>query len=247
VPRILPRRRNGGLAGLVIHCRRNSAANPHRLSSRRIQAAMNLRITLLLGLSCLPITCRSNASTVEDHQHAYSTHVSNTTSSREWVDSAVPIEEALRRFQADIPEPVTQFSHGAQSRDALIRQFATAVEKEDTASLTKLAVSRAEFAYLYYPNHPKSQPPYELSPQLMWFQMTARSEKGLRRILRDFGGQQMPRKYACADSLQIQNGNTVWTGCAIEIPTKEQKRTVLFSAIIEREGSYKILSYSNNL
>lgn len=203
---------------------------------------MHMRLVLLFGFSCFSLACRSNAPVVEQSQH-----VVNDTAPIGWIDSVVSIEEALRQFRADIPEQTTQFTHGAKSRDALMRQFADAVKTQDTASLTKLVVSQGEFAYLYYPNHPQSKPPYELSPQLMWFQMTMRSEKGLRRLLRDFGGQQILHGYSCADSLEIQNGNKLWTQCVIQLPLKEQKQTVLFSGIIEKDGIYKILSYSNSL
>jgi hypothetical protein len=208
---------------------------------------MNSRITLLLGLyCCASLACRSNAPVVENYEFS-----SIDTPVRQVIDSVIPIEEALRQFQADIPEPITNFSHGAPSKDALVRKFIEGIAQRDTASLARLTMSRAEFAYLYYPNHPQSKPPYELPPQLMWFQMTVNSEKGLRRALRDFGGRQLQARYTCADSAKIQNENRVWTRCVIELPQSQEaegaKAIALFSAIIERQGVYKFLSYSNSL
>src|SRR3712207_7674926 len=49
--------------------------------------------------------------------------------------------------------------------DALpISRFVRAVETSDTTALRDLALSRAEFAYLYYPESPLSRRPYEEPP-----------------------------------------------------------------------------------
>lgn len=201
---------------------------------------MNSRIAILLGLCCFPMTCRSNASPVEGERS-----ISADTTSV--VDSILPIEEALRRFRADIPTPVTHYSAGASSKDALVKRFMEGIARRDTVGLAKLAVSRAEFAYLYYPNHPQSLKPYEVSPQLMWFQMTARSDKGLRRVLQDFGGKRFAPRYSCADSTQLENQTQIWTQCVVKGIRPDKSDLNLFSAIVERDGAYKFLSYANSL
>ena len=205
---------------------------------------MKFNIAVLVGLSIAPLACGgSNTASIGNQGLTMTVDTPRT----EWIDSALSAEDAMRRFRADIPAPVTQYSDGASSRDALVRKFVDNVAKQDTVSLARLAVSRGEFAYLYYPNHPQSRPPYELTPQLMWFQMTANSDKGLRRLLRDFGGQQLPVNYSCADSAEIQNGNRIWTKCVVETGADVKKRVALFSAILERQGTYKFLSYTNSL
>ncbi len=204
---------------------------------------MKARTALLLALALTPITCKSNDTSAE-----YSpTVVMIDTPPLQSIDSVLPIDESLKRFQSTIVQPVTDFSDGATSKEQLVTKLVQGIHNRDTASLTRLAVSRAEFAYLYYPNHPQSKPPYELSPQLMWFRLTANSEKGLRRALREFGGRELKPLYSCADSIQIQNGNMVWSRCVIKVPGKDSSDVSLFSAIVGREGVYKILSYANSL
>src|SRR5262245_9032664 len=66
------------------------------------------------------------------------------------VDSVLPREVEIARFRAGLP-PVASLSGGASSREALIRRFVTALETSDTAGLRNLLMSRAEFAWLYYP------------------------------------------------------------------------------------------------
>lgn len=58
-------------------------------------------------------------------------------------------------------------------------QFIRAVQQQDTVALMRTHLSRAEFAYLYYPSHPQAQPPYSLPPDLMWIMIEAQSVDGV--------------------------------------------------------------------
>ncbi len=130
------------------------------------------------------------------------------------VDSAVSREIELARFRDGLGEPAA-LAGGAASRDALVRAFVRALESRDTSALAALLLTRAEFAYLYYPTNLEAQPPYNLSPGLMWFMLEGRSRRGLTQALEQRSGQ--PLRYAgysCAAS-QRQGENTVWTGCTV--------------------------------
>jgi hypothetical protein len=164
------------------------------------------------------------------------------------VDSVLPREVELARFRAGLVEPAG-LSGGERSRDALVRRFLTALGRRDTSALAALLLTRAEFAYLYYPSHPESQPPYNLSPGLMWFMIEARSEQGLRNALEARGGR--PEEYGgytCARS-ERQRENTVWTGCLVRRAQApgDTVAELLFGLIIERGGRYKFVSYANKL
>jgi len=164
------------------------------------------------------------------------------------VDSAVSRETELARFRDGLGEPAALAS-GAASRDALVRAFVRALESRDTSALAALLLTRAEFAYLYYPTNPEAQPPYNLSPGLMWFMLEGHSRRGLTQALEHRSGQ--PLRYAgysCAAS-QRQGENTVWTGCTVR---RHQAGAavideMLFGPIIERGGQYKFVSYANKL
>jgi len=164
------------------------------------------------------------------------------------VDSAVSRETELARFRDGLGEPAA-LAGGAASRDALVRAFVRALESRDTSALAALLLTRAEFAYLYYPTNPEAQPPYNLSPGLMWFMLEGRSRRGLTQALEQRSGQ--PLRYAgysCAAS-QRQGENTVWTGCTVR---RHQAGAavideMLFGPIIERGGQYKFVSYANKL
>jgi len=168
----------------------------------------------------------------------------------QYVDSARTIEEELRRFRATLTEEPTALEHGERSRDALIRRFVRALETSDTAALLALHLTRAEFAYLYYPFTQYTRPPYELSPALLWFLIEQNSEKGLVRLLRRYGGRPLGYVgYLCEQAPQLEGANHLWHECRIrrKVASGELIEERLFGSIMERDGRYKFVSYANDL
>jgi hypothetical protein len=165
------------------------------------------------------------------------------------VDSILSGEEALRKFRQGL-RPVTVLEGGQESRDRLVAGFLRGLESRDTLTLTSMAVSRSEFAYLYYPTTPHRLPPYELEPGLMWHLLLQRSDRGLRRSLAAYGGQRLLLlSYDCGTEASREGDNTISGPCVMRV-RNEQGRTTslrLFSQIIERGGRYKFLSYANRL
>ena len=163
------------------------------------------------------------------------------------VDSAISREEALRRFRLDLPE-VTSFSGGNRSRDGLVSDFLSALERRDADTLRNLVISRAEFAYLYYPSSPQSLPPYDLSPDLMWFMHGLQGEEGIRHTLDAFGGRQFILVgYDCPLAPNRQDGNSVWAPCMVRWQDSAGVASEgrLFGPIVERDGIFKFVSYSS--
>jgi hypothetical protein len=164
------------------------------------------------------------------------------------VDSIVPRDVALRRFQASARR-VDSLSGGAPSRDALVREFVRALERSDTAALRRLAVDRNEFAFLYYPTAPQGLPPYDLTPELLWFMLQAGTDKGVGRALASHGGRPLTfQAYRCDTIPSRQGENTLWGPCTVSfrrdgVATEER----LFGLIMERGGRYKFVSYANRL
>lgn len=164
------------------------------------------------------------------------------------VDSVVPRAVALERFQR-ASEPTTALSHGASSRDELVRRFVRAVEARDTAALRGLVLSRGEFAYLYYPTSGQGLPPYDLSPDLMWFMIVERSDRGMSALLRRAGRSLGVTGYRCTGDSTVEGMNRLWGPCVVR-RVQAPRDTVeerLFGPILEREGRYKFVSYSNRL
>ncbi|HWN19885.1 MAG TPA: hypothetical protein VNO19_13305 [Gemmatimonadales bacterium] len=165
-----------------------------------------------------------------------------------YVDSAIPIDEALRRFRRDLPE-VTALDGGFDRREQLVREFVRALEGRDTVALRRMVLTAGEFAWLYYPYSPLSGPPYELSPALMWFQLQGESEKGASRLLTERAGH--PLGYVghrCAPA-RVEGKNRIHSSCELRRVTAVGDTVAerLFGLIVERDGQYKFVGYANRL
>jgi hypothetical protein len=112
-----------------------------------------------------------------------------------------------------------------------------------------MVMTRAEFAYLYFPTSPHARPPAQQPPALAWFIHTQNSEKGVGRVLDRFGGRRVGlRGYTCASAPRVEAENRIWDDCQLHIGTGGDTATVrLFGGVIERDGRFKMLSYSNDL
>jgi hypothetical protein len=165
------------------------------------------------------------------------------------VDSLLPREVALRRFRQGLT-PVESLAGGAGSLDGLVTAYLRALSEGDSATLTALAVTRAEFAYLYYPTAVQARPPYDLEPGLMWFMLFERSNQGLRRALQVLGGRPVrPAGHDCGAGPQREGQNLVHGPCEVRWVTQEGDTTAaqLFSRILERDGRFKFLSYASRI
>jgi hypothetical protein len=166
------------------------------------------------------------------------------------VDSIFPIEEEIRRFRATLAEHPQALDETAPSREALVARFVAALEATDTAELRRMALTRAEFAYLYYPTTQFAQPPYELNPALVWYRLESYSSRGLVRALDRFGGRPLRvTGHACDAAPLVQGGNRVWHGCVLHArdAADRQVSLSLLGPVLEREGRFKLLSYANGL
>lgn len=168
------------------------------------------------------------------------------------VDSIHPPEEQLRRFREGLPVTAT-LTGGSESVEALAGRFLAAVASGDTAELGRMALSRAEFAHLYYPSSPFSRPPMRQDPALTWFLVQQNSAKGLTRVLRRFGPDGSPpaalERVLCERSPASEGENRLRTECALVVrwPDGRAEAVRWFGSILEREGVFKLVSYANDL
>jgi len=167
---------------------------------------------------------------------------------RQVVDSIIPMDQALDRFREGLIEPAG-LSGGEGSRDALVEKVVRAFEAQDTMAFEALAVNRAEWAFLYYPDNVLSKPPYELPPGLAWFQLQEANRKGVLRGLRELGGHRVTHQgYTCGPEPVVEGENRLWTGCTVTLRRDDGDPVTirLFAAILERDGRFAVLSYDND-
>ena len=165
------------------------------------------------------------------------------------IDSILPVEEEIRRFQATIAARPLGFTDGAASRSALVADFVRALEHNDTTALMHLVINRAEFGYLVYPTSPNATPPYRQSPELVWMSRAAGTDKALTRLLSRFGGKPLGFAGLTCRSATHEAANTLWSNCIVKRRTSEGDTVELrmFGAIVSRGSRYKFLSLTNGL
>ena len=161
--------------------------------------------------------------------------------------SPVSLDSALTLFRVGLT-PVSELEKGEASLDAIVSRLVRAVEQSDTAALREMVMSRAEFAYLYYPTSVFTRAPMKQEPALVWFLHTAPSEKGVSRLVNRYGGRQLRLVNDCAPP-KLEGENRLWFDCAQRIFDARGDTTMirLFGGVYERNGRFKIFSYSNDL
>jgi hypothetical protein len=167
------------------------------------------------------------------------------------VDSILPIEEEARRFRAAIGgDSVRALQNASPSREALVRRFAKALARRDSADLRAMAISAREFVDLVYPSSPYTHAPYRQSPGLTWMQIRNPSEAGLSRLLRTLSGKTLTAGgLSCEPKPERQGANVLWTGCTLRLtgPGASPAPHRYFGSILERDGMFKFVGYANQL
>lgn len=175
--------------------------------------------------------------------------VSVASPSHATADSAISMDTLLRRFQAGLPRHDT-LSGAFSTREALARRYLEAVAISDTNALRAMHITRAEYAYLYFPSSKMMKPPYELPPDVAWLLLTSESNKGIATVMRRFGGQRLDFvSVRCPGKPLRESPNIVWRDCMVRFRGEGgsiQERP-LFAAIVERERRFKFFSYATPL
>jgi hypothetical protein len=123
-----------------------------------------------------------------------------------------------------------------------------AAQQRDTAALGAMLVSRAEFAWLYFPETRISRPPYGIDPGFLWLQMGSNTDRDLPKASAALAGGASYVAHVCADSVVVEGANRVHEQCLVVVQQRGGRDTLsLFGSILERGGRFKFLSYANRL
>lgn len=162
------------------------------------------------------------------------------------VDSVFGPEESLRRLRVGLREPPS-LSGGAGSAAALVEGFVSALERGDTAAAVGMHLTRAEFAWLYFPTTATPAAGTRMDPRLMWTLMRLESEKGLDRLFTRFGGEPLGyRGLTCEPEPRAEGANRLWEHCRVALD-RAPGGTRLFGTLIERDGHFKFVSFKTDL
>lgn len=153
------------------------------------------------------------------------------------------LEQALSDFRRGLPTP-TELSGGERGREALVRRFLAAVERQDTNDVRGMLMTRAEFAYLYYPTSPFA---VRQQAGLWWFLNMENSRVGITRTFSRLGGK--PLRYVshhCRPPA-TDGANLTHDYCRVTFAVRGDTSTVrLFGSILERDGRYKFMGFGND-
>jgi hypothetical protein len=197
-----------------------------------------MKIAILLLFLALAVAGCRDTPPVAAAQESTGTFTADSTRARE-----------LAEFRAGLTE-VTELTHGAGSLDSLAREIVAALVTQDRARLDQLALTRQEFAWLYYPTTPQSRPPYDLDPATMWLTTEAQSGKGLGRAMERLQGTPVVFEgIVCEGTVSVEGENRVRGPCTITLGGSKAVAGEgrLFGLVIERHGQWKVVSYTNRL
>jgi hypothetical protein len=113
-----------------------------------------------------------------------------------------------------------------------------------------MVITRDEFGWLYYPTTRFTAPPYTHPPGLVWFEIENGSSHGLSRLLGQMGGRSLGMTgYTCPPEPRLEGRNEVWEGCVVRLESPEGSlvEATLFGSILERDGVFKFVSYTNGI
>ena len=200
---------------------------------------LRAQLTRLFGLISLVVACSDGQPRHPSAEVA--------AGPRTVIDSILPAAESLDRFFAGMPRPVV-LNGGAESRTTLARNFLAAVSSSDTAALNRMVVSRAEYGGLYYPTSLYSRRPYELAPDVAWLLNSQSSAKGARRLIQRLGGRSLELESLTCARESVEGVNRIASDCSVtyRIDADSVATRQLFSAVIERAGAVKFLSYAGD-
>jgi hypothetical protein len=166
------------------------------------------------------------------------------------VDSILPPGEELRRFRASLPgDSARTFAGGAPSREQLVRRFLDALAENDSVALRSMVVGAREFADLYYPESPQSRPPYRQPVSFAWRMIQDPSAAGFSKLLHRLGGERLRYlSHRCDPAVQWEGRTTRHAGCLVRVvlPAGDTATKRYFGSIVERDGQFKFLSYTND-
>jgi hypothetical protein len=158
------------------------------------------------------------------------------------------IDSALKVFRVAV-DSLADLHDAQPSIDATFLRFIEMVERTDTATLRSMVMTRREFAWLYYPSSAFTRKPMLQEPGLVWFLHVQNSQKGATRLFERYGGRSLGVvTNECKGPPREEGQNRLWYDCVQRIVNgRDTVVTRLFGGIYERNGRFKIFSYSNDL
>ena len=166
------------------------------------------------------------------------------------VDSIFPPAEALRRFREEsgATQP-TALEGGDTSVVSLLTGYVAALRVRDSISVLRYALTRQEYAWLYYDGSPEQQS--GLVPQAAWALMESRSNVGLGRAAGRVSAVANARvvEAKCGATTAKIPGAELIGPCTVTLEAGNKTRTTvpLARSVMRHNGRLKLVSFANDL
>ncbi|MCZ7556128.1 MAG: hypothetical protein M5R41_06985 [Bacteroidia bacterium] len=153
-----------------------------------------------------------------------------------------------QKSEGELPDSVRarKFSPVFPTVDSLFSIYISAIAERDTATLASLLVTEEEFQHWLWPEFPMSDPAMNVPEGFAWRNLAIKSDKGLRRMLRDLGG----RRYSITrlrfvEGVEKYASFEVWSGTRVDVLDERGKSVELAYAgsIVQLNGTHKLMSY----
>ena len=166
------------------------------------------------------------------------------------VDSIFPPAEALIRFRtASSQSPATSLSGGETSITKLFTGYVAALHARDSIAVLRFALTRAEYAWLYYDGSPEQKS--GLVPEAAWALMESRSNVGLGRAASHVASLADARvlSASCGQAATPLPTSELLGPCFVVLasPDGNSTRLLLARTVMRRNGRVKLVSFANGL
>lgn len=132
------------------------------------------------------------------------------------------------------------------SIEALARAFLDAIALADAQALRDLLVTEREFQNWLWPEFPMSDPAMNVPDGFAWRNLAVKSDKGLRRILREHGGTRyVMQAVRFVEEVEAYPSFRVRGGTRIDARDGRGAPVTITAAgsVVQLNGHYKFMSY----
>jgi hypothetical protein len=159
-------------------------------------------------------------------------------------------ESKPRPYPEPLPDSVKarQLKNGFRTPEALCDAFLSALEKRDTARLYDLTLTRDEYLNWLWVEMPASKPIFNIPLEFVWENNWNNSVKGLNKALYNYGGKRLAfaaLEFRAPDD-EYQSFKLKMKPLLIAVDSAGNTHKLsYFSAIVEMNGLYKVVNYTD--
>ena len=149
----------------------------------------------------------------------------------------------------ELPPEKLRLTGAAKSLDDLLLTLEVALAKQDTARLFDLMITEREYREILYPAFPAAHPPINASFETLWVTHYPDALRGLRRVLRDYGGRDARILNVRFDKPDQDFVNFVLHQTSrvdAEIDGVREDDLRLFGSVVRVGDQWKVLSYPDD-